>query len=105
MAQFAVHINLNPATKDHYPFLLDIQNQLLDSLDTRLVIPLVLFTKYESKPIKELMPIVTIHTKKYLVLTPLQAGIHRKLLGSIVADVSSKRQEIISSLDFLITGF
>jgi toxin CcdB len=105
MAQFAVHTNLNPATKDHYPFLLDIQNKLLDSLDTRLVIPLILLTKYESKPIKELMPIITIHTKKYIVLTPLQAGINKKLLGSIVIDVSSKRQEIISSIDFLLTGF
>jgi toxin CcdB len=105
MAQFAVHANLNPATKDHYPFLLDIQNKLLDSLDTRLVIPLILLTKYESKPIKELMPIIAIHTKKYIVLTPLQAGINKKLLGGIVIDVSSKRQEIISSIDFLITGF
>jgi hypothetical protein len=51
------------------------------------------------------MPIITIHTKKYIVLTPLQAGINKKLLGSIVIDVSSKRQEIISSIDFLLTGF
>ena len=105
MAQFSVYTNLNSSTKDHYPLLLDIQNQLLDMLETRLVIPLVLLTKYDSKPIKELMPIVTINGKKYVILTPLQAGIHKKHLGNLVADVSPKRQEIISSIDFLLTGF
>jgi toxin CcdB len=105
MAQFCVYTNSNAATKDRYPFLLDIQTPLLDLLETRLVIPLVLLSKYESKPIKELMPVVSINNKKYVVLTPLQSGIHKKLLGSLVIDISSKRQEIISSIDFLITGF
>ena len=51
------------------------------------------------------MPIITVNSKKYVVLTPLQAGIHKNILGSLVADVSTKRQEIISSIDFLLTGF
>jgi CcdB protein. len=105
MSQFSVHTNLNSATKEHYPLLIDIQNALLDSLDTKLVIPLVLFSKYESKPIKELMPVISINGKKYIVLTPLQAGINKKFLGNIVADLSSYRQDIISAIDFLITGF
>jgi toxin CcdB len=105
MAQFSVYTNLNTSTKDHYPLLLDIQNKLLDSLETRLVIPLIPLSKYESKPIKELMPIIAVNNKKYVVLTPLQAGIHKRLLGNLVSDVSTKRQEIISSIDFLITGF
>ena len=105
MAQFSVHTNLNQITKNHYPLLLDIQNQLLDSLDTRLVIPLMPLNKYISTPIKELMPILTINNKKYIALTPLQAGIHKKLLGNIIANVINQRQEIVSSIDFLITGF
>ena len=105
MAQFSVYTNLNSTTKDRYPFLLDIQNQLLEALDTRLVIPLALLTKYESKPIRELMPVVTINSQKYVVLTPLQAAINKKLIGPMIADLSTHRQEIISSIDFLITGF
>jgi toxin CcdB len=105
MAQFSVHTNLNSSTKDKYPLLLDIQNGLLDSLDTKLVIPLVLLSNYESKPIKELMPIIIIDNKKYIVLTSLQAGIHKKLLGKVIGDASQYRQEIVSSIDFLITGF
>jgi toxin CcdB len=105
MAQFSVYTNTNTATKERFPLLLDIQNHLFDSLETRLVIPLILLSKYENQPIKELMPIVTINSKKYVVLTPLQSGIHKKHLGNFVIDISSKRQEIISSLDFLLTGF
>ena len=105
MAQFSVYTNLNSSTKDQYPLLLDIQNKLLDSLETRLVIPLIPLSKYESKPIKELMPIIAINIKKYVVLTPLQAGIHKKLLGNFISDISAQRQEIISSIDFLLTGF
>jgi len=105
MAQFSVYTNLNSSSKEQYPLLLDIQNKLLDSLETRLVIPLIPLSKYASKPIKELMPIIVINSKKYIVLTPLQAGIHKKLLGNFIADMSTQRQEIISSIDFLLTGF
>jgi toxin CcdB len=105
MAQFSVHANANSSTKASYPLLLDIQNNLLDSLDTRLVIPLMLLSKYDSKPIKELLPVLSINGKKYIALTTLQAGIHKKLLGTIVADASTQRHAIVAAIDFLITGF
>ena len=105
MAQFCVYTNTNVSTKERYPLLLDIQNQLLDSLETRLVIPLTPLSKYETQPIKELMPVILINSKKYVLLTPLQSGIHKKNLGTFVIDISSKRQEVISALDFLLTGF
>jgi toxin CcdB len=105
MAQFNVYINTNTETKDNYPYLIDIQNQILDTLETRLVVPLMLVSKYKKKVIKEIMPIVDINKKEYVVLVPLMASIHKKNIGQIVADVGSKRQDIIYSLDFLITGY
>jgi toxin CcdB len=105
MSQFYVHTNINPLTKDRYPFLLDLQNNILDSLETRLVVPLILSSKCENKPIKELMPLVVINKKEYIVLIPLQAGVHKNQLGQFVIDLTSKRQEIISAIDFLLTGF
>jgi CcdB protein. len=105
MAQFSVYINTNTETKDNYPFLIDIQNQILDTLETRLVVPMMLVSKYKKKVIKELMPIVDINRKEYVVLVPLMASIHKNNLGQIVADVGSSRQEIVYALDFLITGY
>lgn len=41
MAQFDVHANPNPSTQEEIPYLLDIQSDLLESLATRVVVPLV----------------------------------------------------------------
>ncbi len=38
MAQFTVCRNKNPQTSSAVPFLLDIQNDLLDDLETRVVV-------------------------------------------------------------------
>ena len=40
MAQFTVYKNKNPRSKTTYPLLVDAQADLLDDLQTRLVIPL-----------------------------------------------------------------
>ena len=40
MPQFAVHKNTNPATRAAVPLLLDVQNDLLADLATRVVVPL-----------------------------------------------------------------
>jgi toxin CcdB len=40
MAQFTVCRNKNPQTRSAVPFLLDVQNDLLEDLETRVVVPL-----------------------------------------------------------------
>jgi toxin CcdB len=45
MAQFDVYLNPNTATRNVIPYLLDVQAELLDSLATRVVVPLVLAEK------------------------------------------------------------
>ena len=41
MARFAVYENPNPATRADVPSLLDVQDDLLDNLATRVVVPLI----------------------------------------------------------------
>jgi hypothetical protein len=40
MGQFSVHSNPDPATRDRFPLFVDIQDELLSFLATRVVIPL-----------------------------------------------------------------
>lgn len=40
MAQFTAYANSNPVTQKQYPYLLDIQSDLLSELKTTIVIPL-----------------------------------------------------------------
>ena len=40
MTQFTVYRNKNPRSRATFPYLLDVQSDLLDGLQTRVVIPL-----------------------------------------------------------------
>ena len=105
MAQFNVYANSNNTTKDQYPYLLDIQSSLFETLDTRLVIPLTQMSKTKQIPIKGLTPIIKIKGSDYLLLTSQMAGVHKNNLGNHIVDVNQNRQDIISAIDFLISGF
>ncbi|MEX2124799.1 MAG: CcdB family protein [Woeseia sp.] len=104
MPQFAVHRNPNRATKAAVPLLLDIQSDLLEELDTRVVVPLYKSASLKGGIIKILTPGVEVDGKMYIAVTPQLAGIPRKALGAQVADLSERRYDIIAALDLLVTG-
>ena len=104
MAQFSLYQNLNPVSKSIYPYLLDVQSTLLSSLETRLVIPVSTKKRFEKEIIKNLNPIIRIENKEYVVITQQMAAIQNKSIGASVCDCLSSRQDIISAIDFLITG-
>lgn len=104
MAQFTVHKNKNAKTRKQYPYLVDIQANLLEDLQTRVVIPLTKANTLHKKPLKNLTPVVFIEDEPYLLLTPQLAGIVRSDLGPAVTDINHYRTEIIAALDFLISG-
>jgi len=105
MAQYSIYQNKNENTKKIYPYLIDVQTSLLDSLETKLVIPLSLKKNFENKLIKNLNVIIEINGKEYIILTQQLAAIPKQFIGELVLNSSGKRQEILSSIDFLITGF
>jgi len=104
MAQFSIYQNRNLTTRNRFPYLLDVQILLLESLETRLVIPLMPIRLSQGKAFTKLTPLVKIENQEYLVHTPLMAGILKNELGPFVSDVSYLRQDIISAIDLLITG-
>jgi toxin CcdB len=104
MAQYSIYHNNNPISKKIYPFLIDVQSMLLNTLETRLVIPVIAKKNYESAIIKNLNPLIKIEKKEYVVLTQQMAAVKNQAVGSLVCDCLSKRQEILAAIDFLITG-
>lgn len=77
MPQFTVYKNKNPKSKTAYPYLVDVQSDLLSDLQTRVVIPLTRLTALRKKPIRDLTPTIDIEGSKYLILTPQLAGISK----------------------------
>jgi toxin CcdB len=104
MAQFTVYKNKNPRSKTTYPLLVDAQADLLNELQTRLVIPLTKAPTLTKKPIARLTPAIDIDGERYLLMTPQLAGIARSELGAAVGSVTDQRNAIIAALDLLITG-
>ena len=104
MAQFDVYRNPNPATRARIPFLLDVQAGLLDSLATRIVVPLCKPEALGGKPAERLNPQFNIEGRKLIMLTPELAGVSRKALGERVANLAGEREAIIAALDLAFTG-
>lgn len=102
--QFDVYINSNQDTCGEIPFLLDVQAGILDTLSTRVVVPLILFSVIK-KPIKYLNPVFQVKNRKIVMFTQELAGIPMSLLTEKVANIASNRQEIVAAMDFLLTGF
>ncbi|MFW2580486.1 CcdB family protein [Aliarcobacter butzleri] len=101
MAQFDVYENLNEKSKQNIPYLLDIQNDILKDLTTRVVIPLII----TNKAINFLNPKFTINQIDVILSTAELASIPMEILGNKICSLKDKREEIIGAVDFLVTGF
>lgn len=104
MAQFTVYENPNKATKKTYPYLLDIQTNLLNDLRTTVVIPLCATSTAKKAAITKLCPTFKIQGKSFIALTQQIAGINRNALGDEVCNLSKYQSEIVAALDFIISG-
>lgn len=103
MAQFDVFLNANPDTRAVVPYLLDVQADLLDSLATRVVVPL--FTVSEMPlAAKNLNPKFIIQGVSVVMSTAELAGVSTRSLGEKVQSLSNKRDEIVAAIDLLFTG-
>lgn len=102
MAQFALYRNANRQTRERYPFLLDIQSDFLDTLKTRLVIPVIELA--EQKPITRLNPVFDYQGQHFLLLVQEMAAIPVNNLGDRVMELEVLRGEILAAVDLLITG-
>lgn len=104
MTQFTIYQNKNSQSKTEYPLLLDIQTNLLDCLQTTVVVPLKKLDANKDKVLTLLTPTFSIEGVDYLMLTPQLAGIQRQELGAAITDIEYARTEILNALDFLLSG-
>lgn len=104
MGQFFAYKNPNPATRTQYPYLLDIQSNLLSELRTTVVIPLTPSKLAAPMTMTRLNPTVVIDGKSFTVMTQEIAGVDRNKLGARAYDLSPYRSEIIAALDFVLSG-
>ena len=105
MAQFTVHRNEDPRSRTAFPYMVNVQSDLLDDLQTRVVIPLTRAGTLVKKPIAHLMPTVEFNGDVYVLVTSQLAGIARTDLGPAAGSLADKRDAIVAAMDFLLLGF
>jgi toxin CcdB len=103
--QFTVYRNKSPRTKSTFPFLVDVQSDLLEQLQTRVVIPLTRTAGLAKKPLSHLTPALTFDGESYVLMTPQLAGVARTDLGAPAGSLAGERHAIAAAMDFLLTGY
>jgi toxin CcdB len=104
MAQFDYYANTDKDTNKTYPYIVDVQDGLLNELNSRVVIPLTALTNLEKSYPKNLCPKIIIEGNEYVLLTHQMSSISRRALSNYEGSLTHNRDEIIAAIDFLITG-
>ncbi len=99
MAQFDIY----KGTGEGCDFLLNLQDEMLSDLSTRVVAPLATLDSVGS-PMRTLNPQISLGGEQYILLTHLMAAIPASSLGRPVGSAALQRNEIIASIDLLFTG-
>ena len=99
MAQFGVY-----ASRASAVLLLDVQSELLDPLNTRVVVPLMPAAE-APKPARRLNPTFEVDGQSLLMVTQFLSAVRVAELGAHVAQVDDRRDEITAALDMLFQGF
>ncbi|MCR9160339.1 MAG: CcdB family protein [Nannocystaceae bacterium] len=101
MAQFDIYRN---SRKRRYPLLLDIQDDLLSPLPTRVVVPLTTLQRYGARPITRLNPTVVVDGTDYVAVFQELAAVPASVLRKPVGSLSEQRADFIGAIDLLFTG-
>jgi toxin CcdB len=104
MGQFSVHGNPDPATQERFPLFVDIQDDLLSYLATRVVIPLTPRERHDYDAILALAPPLTVGGKHYVLLAPQLTHLRADRLGPAVARLEAERREVLAAVEMLFRG-
>src|SRR5450756_1568302 len=102
--QFDVYENPSPRMRDQYPYVVDIQSDLLSSLATRMVVPLALTSLHANELPRRLCPGFGVR-KKSLRLGPFEvAPLDARLLKKDFVAIRSHAYEIVGAMDAVMSG-
>lgn len=99
MARFEVYANPGGAG-----YVLDVQADVLNGLNTRIVVPLLPLSQ-APVPAKRLNPVFEIGNEPHVMVTQFIAAIPRALLRSPVTSLMGQDSEIMAALDMVLVGF
>lgn len=104
MAQFDIRRNLDPRSSQRYPYLIELQTDLLANLPSRVVAPLRPLVPGRPPALVRLNPQVTVDGQPHAVVLQELAAVPLTALGPTVGR-SEDRIALTAAWDLLFCGF
>jgi toxin CcdB len=105
MARFDVYANPGGSATTT-PYLMDVQSDLLDSLDSREVIPLRDLAAFPQVALSErLTPVLSVDGWALMLETPKMAAVPRRALGAPLLSLAAEQERVTAAMDFVFRGF
>lgn len=104
MARFDVYANPDAAERKHTPYFVDIQNDYIDALPTRVVIPLRREALFGPRA-RHLNPALTVGTDTVVLDTAAIGAVPIVELRKAVSNLRESRMEIQEALDILFGSY
>lgn len=102
--QFDVFDNPSPRMRDVYPYVVDVQSDLLSALATRMAVPLALTALAAKDLPRQLCPLITVKDKS-LMLVPFEAApLDKRLLKAEITSIRDRSHEIIAAMAAVLSG-
>jgi toxin CcdB len=98
--QFAVY----PMPRGRIGFIVDVQSRLSEDLATRVVIPLVPQDVAPRIPMKTLNPVLRFNGAAFVLMTQNMASIPIAQMGRSVGTLAVERDQIVRTIDALLSG-
>jgi toxin CcdB len=103
MAQFDVYPNPSSSAKQGMPYVVVVQSDLLESLATRLVIPLASQEAADKTP-EKLSPAITVKGQSLRALAHYAAPLPKRELRKALGNVSAQSGALIAAMDVVLSG-
>ena len=104
MARFDVYAHPERAARETTPYLVDVQNNYIDRLDSRVVIPRRPESLYRLK-LRDLNPVFDIEGHPMVLDTAALAAFPARELVQRVTNLESHRGEIQAAMDCLFGAY
>ncbi|HOB96538.1 MAG TPA: CcdB family protein [Aquabacterium sp.] len=104
MARFDIYRNPYPVERGHTPYVLDVQNDHLSGLATRVVVPLRTEDFYR-RTAHDLNPLIEVQGQQLVMDTASLAPVQARVLARAVTQVGAQRPAVLAALDTLFGAY
>lgn len=104
MAQFDCYPNPSAHSREWAPYLVDLQHPMLETLNTRIMAPLVIGSASGGATMDRLNPVMRVEGRDYFLSITEMASVPVHELSAPIGNLSAQRTDFLAAIDMLFTA-